>query len=208
MFLSHSIVIDDFYPNPDKIHDLIYSMETEESPGGNYSGVMTEHAFFTEDHQMIFQKITGDKVKASTRLTGKIRFSLESDRGKQHIHFDPSQNCIWAGVCYLQKPEYYEPENSNGTVFWKHKRTGLSSIPMTQQGIEQHGWNNVDDLRSFLETDGVDESLWDKVLEVPYKYNRLVLFRPWMFHSPGKNFGTTKQNCRIIQTFFLSSNDT
>jgi hypothetical protein len=186
------------------IHSLIYSMKTEETSGGNYSGVMTDQPFFTEDHKMIFEKILGEKVKRSTSLSGKIRFSLESDKGKQHIHFDPSENSIWAGVCYLQKPEYYDNDNNCGTVFWKHKRTGLSFIPLTQEGIERHGWKTVDDLRTFLETDGVDESLWEKTLEVPYKYNRLILFRPWMFHSPGKNFGTTKENCRIIQTFFLS----
>jgi hypothetical protein len=69
--------------------------------------------------------------------------------------------------------------------------------------IEKYGWKNVDDLKEFLETDGMNESLWDKTLEVTYRYNRLVLFRPWMFHSPGKNFGDTKENCRVLQTFFL-----
>jgi hypothetical protein len=204
MFMHHAIVIDDFYPNPDAIHDLIYSMDTEQSSGGNYSGIMTHKSFFTQEHQQIFQHITGDKLVPGTGLSGKIRFSLETDRASQHIHFDPGVNSVWAGVCYLQKPEHYPAENDYGTIMWKHKRTGLSSIPMTQEGIEQHGWNNVDDLKNFLETDGLDESLWEKTLEVPYRYNRLVLFRPWMFHSPGKNFGNQKENCRVIQTFFLS----
>ena len=41
------------------------------------------------------------------------------------------------------------------------------------------------------------------VLAIPYKYNRLVLFRPWMFHSPGVNFGDTLESCRKVQTLFL-----
>lgn len=203
MFFQHAIVIDDFYPNPDKIYDLIYSMKTEEKSAGNYSGIMTEESFFTQQHQEIFQLITGNKLTPSTLLSGKIRFSLETDTASQHIHFDPGYNAAWAGVCYLQKPEHYPSENNYGTIFWKHKRTGLSSIPLTQEGIEKHGWKNTDDLKEFLETDGLDESLWEKTLEVPYRYNRLVLFRPWMFHSPGKNFGDRKENCRVLQTFFF-----
>lgn len=201
MFMHQVIVIDDFYQNPDLVYDTIYSLPTEDSSSGNYSGVMTQEAFFTEDHQRIFYHITGEKLAPCTALSGKIRFSLESDKASQHIHFDP--NTMWAGVCFLQKPEYYSVENNNGTIIWKHKRTGLTSIPTTQEGIEKYGWKTAEDLKVFLETDGVDESLWEKTLEVPYKYNRLVMFRPWMFHSPGKNFGDKKENCRVLQTFFL-----
>jgi len=203
MFMKQAIVIDDFYPHPDGIYDMIFSLPTEEKSGGNYSGVMTEGSFFTKEHVNIFRHITGDELISSTFLNGKIRFSLETDEASQHIHFDPGFNSTWAGVCYLQKPEYYSVENNSGTSFWRHKKTGLDSIPLTQEGIEKYGWKNVEDLRNFLETDGIDESLWDKTLEVPYRYNRLVLFRPWMFHSPGRNFGDKKENCRILQTFFL-----
>lgn len=178
-------------------------MSTEDESGGNYSGIMTEASFFTEQHQYIFRQLTGETLVPATQLTGKIRFSTENDVGKQHIHFDPS--CMWAAVCYLQKPEFYDEQNMNGTYFWKHKKTDLTSIPLDQEGIEKHGWKNVDDLKNFLETDGLDEGLWENTLTVPYKYNRLVLFRPWMFHSPGKNFGTDKSNCRILQTFFLGN---
>jgi hypothetical protein len=203
MFMHQAIVIDDFYPDPDAIHDIVYSMPVEEKSSGNYSGVMTKDSFFTKEHQDVFQYITGDRLVPCTGLSGKIRFSLESDKASQHIHFDPGANSVWAGVCYLQKPEHYDADNEYGTIMWKHKKTGLSSIPMSQEGIEKHGWKGVEDLKVFLETDGMDESLWDKTLAVPYRYNRLVLFRPWMFHSPGKNFGNSKENCRVLQTFFL-----
>lgn len=205
MFMHQVIVIDDFYPNPDTVYDLVYSMSTEERSSGNYSGVMTNDSFFTTDHQAIFKYITGDDLTSATSLNGKIRFSLEADTATQHIHFDPGTNANWAGVCYLQKPEHYAVDNDYGTIMWKHKQTGLSSIPLTQQGIEQYGWTGVNDLKQFLETEGRDESLWEKTLEVPYRYNRLVLFRPWMFHSPGRNFGTSKENCRVLQTFFLGT---
>lgn len=201
--LHHCIVIDDFYPNPDEIHFIANTLETEDESAGNYSGIMTKYAFYQDEHKKIFHHLTGQLLSPATGLNGKFRFSMEDEKGKQHIHFDPGMNTQWAGVVYLQKPEHYEKENEYGTYFWKHKDKKIASIPLNQQGIEAYGWNNVEDLRNFLETDGLDESLWENTLYVPYRYNRLVMFRPWMFHSPGKNFGNKKENCRLIQTFFL-----
>ena len=199
------IVVDDFYPNPNEILMIANAFETEEESGGNYSGIMTKMPFFQPEHQKIFHKLTGDVLFPATQLNGKFRFSLASETSKQDIHFDPGLNCAWAGIVYLQNTEKLpDGDNEYGTHFWKHKRTDLSSIPLTQEGIELYGWKNVDDLKVFLETDGLDRSLWEETLYVPYKFNRLVLFRPWMFHSPGKNFGDTKENCRVLQTFFLS----
>ena len=125
------------------------------------------------------------------------------EKHKQDIHFDPGEpGFAWAGVCYMTP----NIENTEGTVFWKHKRTGLESIPRTQEGIEKYNWYNVDDLKVFLETEGVDYSNWEKVLSIPYRYNRLVLFRPWLFHSPGPSFGDTIETARCIQTYFLKLN--
>lgn len=204
MFTNHVIVIDDFYPNPNEIYFIANNFQTEESRSGNYSGVMTLNEFYTQEHQKIFHHITNSILFPATQLNGKFRFTtVQDDPSLQHIHFDTGQNIQWAAIVYLQKPEHYSYPNNNGTRFWTHKKTNLSSIPLTQEGIEAHGWKGYDDLKNFLETDGLDESLWNETLSVPYKYNRLVMFRPWLFHSPGISFGTSKENCRLIQTFFL-----
>jgi len=207
MFKKQYIIVDDFYDNPEAITSLVNDLPTEEVAGGNYAGVMSELQLYTDTHAEIFKSMSGgNTVEPVTQLNGKFRYTNINDVPKQKIHFDPGQNQVWSGVCYLGKePEGATDEelNSYGTDFWKHNRTGLTDIPMTREGIEEHGWKGVDDLKVFLETDGMDESLWTKTFTVPYKYNRLVLFRPWMFHSPGKAFGTDKSNCRMIQTFFL-----
>lgn len=204
MFLNHTIVVDDFYPNAQAVRAMLYSMPREENSKGNYAGFMTQQAFMTDQHYHILEHILGEPVVATTELCGKIRFTFEHHTAKQHIHFDPGVAGIWAGVCYLQTPDYYPLDNRMGTSFWKHKRTNLTHVPLTQQGIEQHGWYNSQDLVTLLETEGMQEDLWECTLHVPYKFNRLVLFRPWMFHSPGESFGDHVSNCRIVQTFFLS----
>lgn len=194
-------IVDDFYTDPDSVRKYALEQEKNNASDGNYAGVMTQNSFLTQEHLETFSQLVGHHVQPSTSFTGKFRFSKVTDTFKQDIHFDPGDNnAAWAGVVYLTP----NVENTEGTVFWKHKRTGLESIPRTLEGIQQHGWNDTNDLKKFLETEGMDYSYWDKTLSVPYKYNRLVLFRPWMFHSPGPLFGDTLETARMIQTFFWS----
>lgn len=191
------IIVDNFYQNPDAIRNFALQVEKEKQSSGNYAGVMTEQSFLTQEHLDIFSTLAGHKVIPSTSFTGKFRFTKIGDSYKQDIHFDP-EAYAWACVCYLTPTEYPE-----GTIFWKHNRTGLESIPRTLEGLQQYGWSGPDDLKEFLETEGVNHSLWTKTMVVPYRYNRLVMFRPWRFHSPGPAFGTDFETARLIQTFFL-----
>ena len=64
--------------------------------------------------------------------------------------------------------------------------------------------NTKEKIKNLLEIEGVDDSYWKKTFSVPYKYNRLVLFRPWLFHSPGQAFGDSIESSRIVQTLFLA----
>lgn len=191
------IVVDDFYKDPDAIRNFALSTQKEQQSSGNYAGIMTEMSFLTQEHLDVFQFLTGHKVVPATSFTGKFRFTKIGDIYKQDIHFDPD-NTAWACVCYLTPTEHPE-----GTIFWKHNRTGLESIPRTLEGLQAYGWSGPEDLKEFLETEGVDHSLWTKTMVIPYKYNRLVMFRPWKFHSPGPAFGTDLESARLIQTFFL-----
>ena len=201
--LNRYIIVDDFYNDPDElVRAATESIKQEELPRGAYAGVMTTNAYLGQQLRDIFQKLTMEpSINSSTNANGKIRFTKEDDPFTFHIHYDVDMQTKWAGVVYLSKDH---PE-TDGTNFWKHKRTGLEIAPNTPEGFAKYGWKDFKDLRTFLETEGLDESLWEKTLTVSYKYNRLVLFRPWLLHSPGPAFGDTLDNCRIIQTLFLGN---
>jgi hypothetical protein len=49
-----------------------------------------------------------------------------------------------------------------------------------------------------------DASKWELVRSVPLKFNRLVLFRPWLWHNAGAGFGDHLENGRLI--YLLSYN--
>lgn len=197
------LVIDDFYDDPDGLVELAtQSIKGKDLPRGNYAGVMTTHPFLGDSIRDALSKLILEPViNSATNANGRIRFTLEGDPFKYHIHYDVDVKTKWAGVVYLSK----DHPKVDGTIFWKHLRTGLESVPNTVEGFAKYGWKDFRDLRMFLKTEGMDESLWKKTITIPYKYNRLILFRPWMLHSPGPAFGNTLENCRKIQTLFLGS---
>ena len=49
----------------------------------------------------------------------------------------------------------------------------------------------------------MDESKWIETDNVGFKYNRLVMFNPFLWHSNGDWFGDTYDNCRLVQLFFF-----
>ena len=201
--INRYMIVDDFYSNPDElVRVALKSLKPEDSPSGNYAGVMTTDYFLGAESREVFQKLTLEPtVNSSTNANGRLRFTKENDTFKFHIHYDVDVNTKWAGVVYLSKNH----PKTDGTNFWRHLRTGLEVAPNTPEGFAKYGWNNFNDLKAFLEKEGLDESLWEKTLSIPYKYNRLVLFRPWLLHSPGPAFGDTLESSRIVQTIFLGN---
>lgn len=201
--INRYIIVDDFYNDPDTLVTVaLNSMNEADSPDGNYAGVMTTEAYLAEQHRDIFQKLTLEpSINSSTNANGRIRFTRAKDPFKFHIHYDVDMQTKWAGVVYLSK----DHPKTDGTCFWRHRRTGLEIAPNTVEGFAKYGWRDFHDLKAFLETEGLDESLWEKTFSVPYKYNRLVLFRPWLLHSPGPAFGDTLANSRKVQTIFLGN---
>jgi hypothetical protein len=201
--LNRYIIIDDFYNDPDElVRVALNSVSAEDSPTGNFAGLMTTQAYLGEQQRDIFQKLTLEpSINSSTNANGRIRFTKENDTFNFHIHYDVDMQTKWAGVVYLSK----DHPKTDGTCFWRHLRTGLEMAPNTVEGFAKYGWRDFNDLKKFLETEGLDESLWEKTFSIPYKYNRLVLFRPWLLHSPGPSFGDSLETSRKVQTIFLGN---
>lgn len=195
-------VVDDFYANPDELMQSAIQSLGDDGLRGNFAGVMTPKTFLTPKHMELFRNLLHEPtIASSTELNGKIRFTMRDDSFVQHIHFDGGLQTNWSGVIYLSRNH----PKIDGTNFWKHKATGLEEMPRSIEELARHGWRTSDDIRLFLEQDGVDYSKWEKVMTVPYKFNRLVLFRPWVFHSPGDAFGDSLESSRVVQTLFLGN---
>ena len=68
---------------------------------------------------------------------------------------------------------------------------------------DRYGINSHTDMVKFFDTEGKDESKWIETDNVGFKYNRLVMFNPFLWHSSGDWFGNTYDNCRLVQLFFF-----
>ena len=195
------VIIDDFYTDPIGLVKHALNTKLSHKGQGNYAGQMTTQSFLSEHHRSLFEQLTLEKpINSATDGNGRIRFSLPTDSFKQDIHFD-GVGVNWSGVIYLSQ---HHPE-VDGTIFWQHRKTGLEEIPHDLDELGKHGLGSQQAIESLLKVDGVDKSKWRKMFAIPYRFNRLVLFRPWLFHSPGPAFGTDLWSSRIVQTLFLSS---
>lgn len=174
-----SLVIDNFYSNPDIVRDFALSQEF--SVKGNYPGSRTK-SFLTPDVKELIQL-------AIEPLAGKVTnwnddsysgaFQLTTCFDRTWIHADTFNT--WAGVLYLTP----NAPLSGGTGLFKHKKT------------DQYGGEN--------DKNGHDYTEWDLVDRFANKYNRLIMYRADLYHASLDYFGTSNADGRLFQVFFLNT---
>ena len=207
--MKNLIIYDDFYNDPLAIRTLALDMVYEEAGKSNYPGVNSEISYFSKEMGEFFCWITGDNIKPATNgACGHFRKTIQTDTYRQRIHIDlPNLNCSWAGVLYLNPDNQVQETDGQwkdcGTKFWKHKALGLEHCPMDPTIAATYGFSSLADVKTFMDTEGMDETLWHETMRIPPKFNRLVVFRPWLWHSIGAQFGSSDADCRLTQLFFF-----
>lgn len=203
------IVIDEFYDNPMEIRNEIISRGfPPASPNATYPGRNSDISFYPEWMDERISSIVGEKVESTPgQMNGNFRISLKGDKYQQDIHIDGVEENHWAGVLYLSKPE--DCVDSSGypypmTCTWRHLETGMERMPISLEEGKQLGFSSWDDFRKKIILDGIDRSKWIPTNVTYAKFNRLVLFRPWMYHSAGvpDGLGDNLENGRLVQIFF------
>ena len=198
-FRKNLIVVDNFYGYPDQVRDFALSTEYEEHGGKNWPGRDSLYEHGKEELTEMCSQIVGEKLTTkSCNKCSYFRITKEQEYGKQDIHFDPNPGLIWAGVIYLT-PTIHP---TGGTKFWKHKQTGWEFAPSQQEAAEC-GIHSHEDMVKFFNIEGKDRTKWIETDNIAFKYNRLVLFNPFLWHSNGDWFGTTNQDARLIQLLFF-----
>jgi len=138
----------------------------------------------------------------TSRTGGKhatFRLCFEGERGKGGVHID---RCHWSGIIYLSLPEHCR----GGTDFFRHRETGQTRAPVYEE--DWRHWNVPRDrFGDALRSQTNEPSSWELVQHVEMKFNRLVLFRPWLFHNAGPGFGDKPDNGRLIYLLFYHAMD-
>jgi len=197
---SNIIVVDDFYIQPDKVREVALNSEYPEPEGERtYPGRNSKDLYYNDEVHQLFEKVLKQKL-ISADQNGYFRISLENQTHKQDIHVDPSWE--WGAVIYLTAPEHCIDEG--GTSFWRHNTLKSEMCPKTDEEAQFYGFPSYKE--SWWTTvygDGQDRSKWTRYFLCPMRYNRMILFRTYLWHSHNFNFGTDIHNGRLVQLFFF-----
>ena len=201
------IIVDDFHENPKEVRDYAIQAEYKNEESSTYPGVNSTTGFQEDLLQSKIESILQRPIKPSNPF-GYFRYSWETadeENSKlQKVHVDNGWE--FGGVCYLSTPEQLKDNPNSGTLFARHKTLKTDSTPRTKEEAELFGYSHYDELRqSIIYGDGLDLDKWDTYARVPPKFNRLILFRAWMYHSHHINFGPKDPaQSRLVQLFFFN----
>ena len=180
------LVLDNFYNNPDQVRQV--ALDSSFGVRGNFPGQRTV-PYMNESIKQVFQTIIrplgGEITYWGDKYTGAFQYTTKDDQSWVHCdHFT-----TWAAICYLTPDAPF----SAGTGIFRHKETGLSQKPDNEE------------LSDKLCEDGMDQSKWDLVDVMSNVFNRLVIYRGDLYHKSLDYFGKTKEDGRLFQTFFITT---
>jgi hypothetical protein len=193
-------VIDDFLRDPNLMRRLGLQAEYPEPPETPwYPGRNSRRQYPIAALDESIGYITGGEVTPLVpSVHTKFRLCLEGEVGKGGVHID---NCHWTGVYYLTLDEHAQ----GGTDFFRHRPSGTFRAPVYPEDWQAWEFDTVAKLWSDVIHPHTNEAgKWERVRHVPMKFNRLVLFRPWLWHNAGAGFGDSAENGRLI--YLLSYN--
>lgn len=194
------IMVDDFVANPHELRRQALGLGYDAKPAGeNYPGTTSARALPIKGLDDYVSGLTGLKLAgAAGTLHGHCRLTLKGDRGKSGVHIDPA---AYSGILYLTPPEHCR----GGTDFYRHRRTGLDRVPTTAASIHAAGYPDINRLvEDVVNRDTTKPSAWEKSFTAPMRFNRLILFSPWMFHNSAAGFGTGSDDGRFVYLMFFS----
>lgn len=194
------IIVDDFLDNAGALRDaalrLTYPPGEHMFPGRNSVERIDIHGLDQQVSQLVGEPL---RALVPEQAHAKCRITLGSDKGKAKVHVDPSH---WSGILYLSQPEHCR----GGTELFRHISTGTERAPYNDQEAATFGFPSAKGMTAqILDEDGTDDSKWEMTMRVPMRFNRLLLLRPWLWHTAGETFGDRIENGRLIYLMFFAS---
>jgi hypothetical protein len=199
--LPSIILIDDFLTDPDQARRQALRLSFDRSrKNGNYPGVLSDTSMPVAGLEAAVSRILGVAVQpAAGTVHGHLRLTLRHDRGFSGVHIDPA---FYSGILYLSAPEHCR----GGTDFFRHRRTGLERVPSDPLAIARAGYDDINMLiEDVVNKDTLSPSRWERTFTAPMRFNRLILFSPWMFHNSAAGFGDKAENGRLAYLMFFAA---
>lgn len=196
--LNNLMVVDDFLDSVDQLRKAALQLHYPDIQG-QFPGRNSQQRINLEGLSEQVSLLVGEPVIPidPPESHGKCRLTLAADKGRGKVHID---HAYWSGILYLSRPE----DCRGGTDFFRHISTQTDRAPLSRQDLAQMGYDDFDKVHhDLIERDGTDDSKWEPTMTVPMRYNRLVLLRPWLWHTAGPGFGQTIEDGRLVYLMFF-----
>jgi len=195
-----TIIVDDFLDNALEFREaalrLTYPEQHAKYPGRNSVERIALQGLEQEVSRLVGEPLV---PMPPPQAHGKFRIATAGDTGSAKVHVDTAH---WSGVLYLTRPEHCR----GGTEFFRHKATGTDRGPINDEEARAHGYPSAKQMiADILERDSADDSKWELTMRIPMRFNRLILLRPWFWHTAGESFGSNLQDGRLIYLMFFAS---
>lgn len=194
------IIVDDFLDNPHDLRDAALRL-TYPDQDGAFPGRNSQQRINLDGVLQQASRIVGEPLALLSPLQShaKCRITLAADKGRAKVHVDRSH---WSGILYLSLPE----DCQGGTDFFRHRRTNTERRPINERELAAMGYTSLEEVhREIIEKDSNDDSKWEMTMRVPMRFNRLVMLRPWLWHTAGAGFGDRIENGRLVYLLFFGS---
>lgn len=198
--LPSLLIIDDFLADPHAARRAALALDYDPAnKRGNYPGHISTAPLVIQGLEESVARIIGVPVVPQPGTShGHCRVTLKGDKGISGVHIDP---CFYSGILYLSLDEHAR----GGTDFYRHKRTGLEKVPTDPVGIAASGYDDANALvDDVVNRDTRVASRWERTMRVPMRFNRLILFSPWMFHDAAAGFGDRAETGRLVHLQFFA----
>lgn len=195
------LIVDDFLDNAVGLRQAALRLTYPRQEGGAFPGRNSLERINIEGLEAQVSRLLNEPLvpMSPPESHAKCRLTLAGDKGKGKVHIDPSH---WSGILYLSRPE----DCVGGTDFFRHIRTDSDRAPISREELAAHGYSSLEQMnQDIVQKDGLDDSKWELAMRVPMRFNRLVLLRPWLWHTAGPGFGDRPENGRLVYLLFFQS---
>lgn len=210
-------VIDDFFEDPDQIHDLALDIQYSDPSATVYSGLISTplNEISPELVQWLSEKMISIYFGHFTWMNWKNHVDLHKEEphpdkdsilNRGALHWDGG-NCQLAGVVYLNK----KPSRDAGTSFYTSKDQFFNTHRKDFQENyftklkKYHGGEDVPDIEEVY-SNYINQ--FEETARVQAKYNRLVMYDPTLWHGPTTLGDQTRYTLRTFMSNITSQHET
>ena len=195
------LVVDDFLTNAEEFRAAALKLDYPHREGEYFPGRNSVESLPIPGLDQAISSIVQEPLKGLERVGshGKVRVALANETPIwSKVHVDPA---YWSGILYLSRNE----DSQGGTEFFRHIPTDTHRVPESPAGLARIGYSSYEEMQEqIIEKDSMDPSKWERTMTIPMQFNRLVLLRPWFWHTAGPCFGNSIENGRLVYLMFFT----